>query len=379
MKPFTIEWQQEKFDHLRSSAKAFEMPRFLCDDDWAHGCSPAYLRSFIDFWVNDFSLENCVAELNRFPQVVANVDGLEMHAVHVVGEAEGKNPLVLLHGWPGSVYEFWEVIEPLAFPSRFGASKSEAFDVVVPSLPGFGFSGKPPSPIGARTTAGIVNKLMHQLGYDRYWAQGGDWGSGIATWLGIDHPEAIKGIHLNYLLVQPSVQPETDEERQWKSNVERAQQELGAYAHLQQTRPASLAYAMHDNVAAQAAWMIERFYDWSDRRERPFEEIFSKKRLLTNILIYLMNDAFTSATYFYLGGRLEDVRQMPKGTTVNVPTAVTFYPDPRTPAAPKSWMQKGYALERFNEAPKGGHFAAMEVPSFFVEDLRRWLSESRLS
>jgi pimeloyl-ACP methyl ester carboxylesterase len=377
MKDFKVAWSEGKFDELRTKVKRYAFPAIYRDRGWSDGCDQAYLRSFLDYWVDEFSLDECMAGLNRFPQLMVDVDGLDIHAIHVVGEAEGNNPLLLLHGWPGSVYEFWEVIEPLAFPSRFGGSKSDAFDLVVPSQPGFGFSGTPQTPIGARTAAKIMNGLMQRLGYRQFLAQGGDWGSAVSTWLALDHPESVKGIHLNYLLVQPDAQPATDEERDWQRRAARAEYELGAYSHLHQTRPASLAYAMHDNPVAQAAWILERFYEWSDRSERTFEQIFTKQRLLTNLLIYLMNDAFTSATYFYLGGREEDVRKIPQGRTVEVPTAVTFYPEPRTPSAPRSWVEKGYALWRWRVAEKGGHFAAMEVPPFFTADLRGWLSEMR--
>lgn len=380
MNDFKVDWTAASFDQLRRKVRDFSLPALPAlpqDDGWSYGCDPAYLRSFLEFWANEFSLDACVSELNRFPQIMARVDDLDIHAIQVIGEARGTNPLLLLHGWPGSVVEFRDVIEPLAFPSRFGGNSSDAFDLVIPSLPGFGFSAKPASPIGARTTAGIMNTLMQQLGYNRYLAQGGDWGSGIAAWLSIEHRAAIKGIHLNYVLVHPDAQPQTDEEREWKAKVERTQQTLGAYAQLQGSKPASLAYAMHDNPAAQAAWILERFHDWSDRRERSFEEIFPKERLLANILVYLMNDAFASSTNFYLGSRMEGVRQMPSGHTVDVPTAVTCYPDPRMPAPPQSWVRKGYDLRRWNVAPQGGHFAAMEAPAFFVEDLRGWLSDSR--
>jgi pimeloyl-ACP methyl ester carboxylesterase len=377
MEDFKVDWSDEKFDALRIEASQYELPPALHDNGWSHGCSPEYLQSFIAYWINEFDLRDAVAELNRFPQIRVKVDDLDIHAIHVVGEAEGKNPLLLVHGWPGSVYEFWDVIEPLAFPSRFGGSKSDAFDLVIPSLPGFGFSGKPKTPIGARTTAGIMHALMRQLGYERYLAQGGDWGSAVSTWLALDHREAVESIHLNYLLVQPDAQPDTGEEREWKTKVDQAQQALGAYALLQGTKPASLAYAMHGNPVAQAAWILERFHDWCDKAERDFERIFSKKQLLINVLIYLMNDAFTSATYYYLGGREEDVRKMPDGKSVEVPTAMTLYPDRRIPMAPRSWVAKGYDLKRWNIAPKGGHFAAMEVPAYFVDDLRGWLRDVR--
>jgi pimeloyl-ACP methyl ester carboxylesterase len=369
---FKVAWSQAEFDRLRDQIKAFRFPVIQFDDDWAYGCSPVYLREFLDYWANEFDFEAAVDELNRFPQIEVDIDGIAIHAVHVVGEAGGRNPLLLVHGWPGSVYEFWEVIEKLAFPSRFGGNASDAFDVIVPSLPGFGFSGKPDKPVGARTAAHLFASLMTQLGYGRYRVQGGDWGAGVGAWLALDHSQAIEGLHLNYVLVHPDTQPQTEEERDWRSKADDAQRRLGAYAQLQGTKPASLAYSMDGSPVAQAAWLLERFYDWSDRRAKPFSGVFSKERLLTNILIYLMNDAFTSATYFYLGGNLEKIRTIPAGKRVGVPTAVTAYPDPRVPVPPRSWVERGYNVQRWRDAPRGGHFAAMEEPDYFVEDLRKW-------
>ena len=372
---FKVAWRKADFDRLRDQIKAFRLPELQFDDDWAYGCSPVYLREFLNYFSNEFNFEEAVDELNRFPQVKVDIDGVDIHAVHVVGEAEGRNPLMLIHGWPGSVYEFWEVIEKLAFPSRFGGNVSDAFDVIVPSLPGFGFSAKPDKPVGARTAARLFASLMASLGYSRYRVQGGDWGAGVGAWLALDYPQAVEGLHLNYVLVHPNTQPQTGEERDWRAKADDAQRRLGAYAQLQGTKPASLAYAMDGNPVAQAAWLLERFHDWSDRREKPFSGVFSKKRLLINILIYLMNDAFTSATYFYLGGNLENIRTIPDGKRIEVPTAVTAYPDPRVPVPPKSWVERGYNVQRWRDAPRGGHFAAMEEPDYFVNDIKDWARE----
>ena len=186
----------------------------------------------------------------------------------------------------------------------------------------------------------------------------------------------VRAIHLNYLLVQPAGSPETAEEKAWQSARNQAQQALGAYASLQSTKPLSIAYAMKDNPVAQAAWIIERFHDWSDLRDRPFEAVFTDDRLLTNIMIYVMSDAFASSALYYAAGAAEGVRQMVPGQRVTVPTAMTTYPDPRTPAPPRTWVERGYNLTRWTEAPQGGHFAAMEVPDHFVADLQEWAAET---
>jgi pimeloyl-ACP methyl ester carboxylesterase len=284
---------------------------------------------------------------------------LDIHAVHIVGEALGQRPLL---------------------PSRHGGRAEDAFDLVIPSLPGYGFSGKPSSPVGARTTARLFDKLMREVfGFLHYCAQVGDWGAAVAAWLALDHPEVVRAIHLNYLLVQPAASPETEQERAWRASFDATQQALGAYSMLQSSKPQSLAYAMADNPVAQAAWLIERFHDWADLRERSFEEVFSLDQLLTNAMIYVMNDAFITATWYHAGAQAEGVRRMPEGCRVGVPTAFAAYRDPRAPSPPRSWVERGYAVSRWIEQPRGGHFAAMEEPGLFVEDLRAWGHEVQWS
>ena len=372
-RPFQVVWEPAAVERVRERVRSYVHPVAPADAGWRYGCDPAFLRKLCAHWVGGFDVHAAAAELNRHPQMIVQVEDIAIHAVHVVGEAQGRRPLLLTHGWPGSVYEFWQVIEPLAFPSTHGGRPEDAFDLVVPSLPGFGFSGKPQTPIGARTTARLFDQLMRKVfGYRTYLAQGGDWGAGVSAWLALDHPRSVRAIHLNYLLVQPSRPPRTREEKAWKAAFQAKEEELGAYARLQSTRPQSLAYAMQDNPVAQAAWLVERFHDWADLRERPFEDVFTLDQLLTDVMIYVMNDAFPTAAWYYAGAKAEGVRMMPPGKRVRVPTAFTAYPDPRTVNPPRSWVERGYTLKRWTEQPRGGHFAAMEVPELFVRDLREW-------
>ncbi|MDX7953561.1 epoxide hydrolase [Lichenihabitans sp. Uapishka_5] len=377
MQPFEVTWTDHTFAPIRDRIQAYRMPRTPPDTGWTTGCDPAFLESLCQHWAERFDVEAAAATLNRFPQLKVRVDGLELHAVHVVGEAEGQRPLLLTHGWPGSVYEFWDVIELLAFPSRHGGDPSDAFDVVVPSLPGYGFSDKPKRPIGARTTAGLFRRLMEALGYPRFLAQGGDWGAGVTTWLALDHPEAMRAIHLNYLLVQPSSGGDRADARAWKHAQEAVRQKLGAYSMLQATKPASLSYAMADNPVAQAAWIVERFHDWADLRQHRFPAPFGMDRLLTNVMIYVMNDAFATSTWFYAAAAGEAVRSVPEGRRVEVPTAFAIYHDTLLPPPPRAWVEGGYHVTRWVEQPHGGHFAAMEAPELFVPDLRAWGREAQ--
>ena len=377
-RPFTIAWDEDRLERLRAQARAYRIPRVPQDAGWRYGCDPAFLEELRTYWLDGFDAAAAADELNRFPQHMVTIEGLDLHVVHIVGEGQGRRPLLLTHGWPGSIYEFWSVIEPLAYPSRHGGRPEDAFDLVIPALPGFGFSGKPTIPIGARTTARLFDRLMREvLDYDRYLAQGGDWGAGVSAWLGLDHASAVRGIHLNYLLVQPDAEPESAAERTWKAAFAERERQVGAYAALHGTRPLSLGYAMADNPVAQLAWLVERFHDWADLRERPFAEVFPKDRLLTNAMFYLATDAFATATWFYAGAVAENVRRMPQGRRVEVPTAFAAYPDPRSPTPPRAWVQRGYDVTRWRDMPRGGHFAAMEAPDLFVTDLREWAAELR--
>lgn len=378
MRPFEVRWDPARWAWLRERAAAWRAPRLPEGAGWRYGCDPAFLEALRTHWLDGFDPEAAAAELNRFPQGIATVEDPELgpfdlHVVHVVGEAQGRRPLLMVHGWPGSIYEFWQVAEPLAFPSRHGGRPEDAFDLVIPALPGFGFSGKPATPIGARTTARLFDRLMREeLGYPRYRAQGGDWGAGVTAWLALDHAASLEAIHLNYLLVQPDAEPETAAERAWKNEFDETQARLGAYALLQGTRPLSLAYAMQDEPVAQLAWLVERFHDWADLRERPLEAVFPPDRLLTNAMLYVMPDSFGTGAWYYAGAQAEGVRRMPPGRRAEVPTAFAGYPDPRIPNPPREWVERGYALTRWRAMPRGGHFAAMEVPDLFVDDLRGW-------
>ncbi|MEU5852396.1 epoxide hydrolase family protein [Saccharopolyspora shandongensis] len=380
MRRFEVEWDESVVTRVREQVRSYAIPAPpIAYSGWRYGCDSAYLQRFLDYWVDGFDASAAVADLNRFPQFVATVDGVDLHFVHVVGEAAGRRPLLLVHGWPGSVHEFWNVVEPLAYPSRTGGRPEDAFDLVIPSLPGFGPSGKTSRPVGPSTTARYFDLLMREvLGYRRYLAQGGDWGGFVTAWLALNHATSLRGIHLN--TVPPSFLPPIDpqhlDEAAWKTAGEKAAYGLSAYAHLQATKPQSLAYAVSGNPAAQAAWILERFHDWSDLTERPFEDVFPFDTLLTTVMSYVMNDAFVSATYFYAGA-IEEGAHRPLATSsrIDVPTAVAAYRDPYLLCPPRSLVQRRFSLTRYTPMPRGGHFAALEAPREFVSDLREWNTE----
>lgn len=373
VRPFTVKWDDTKLQRILNKVRDYQFPVEPVSAGWRYGCDPAFLKSLCEYWVKDFDPVKAVAELNRYPQFMTNVDGIDLHFIHIVGEARGKRPLLMSHGWPGSVFEFWQATERLAYPSKFGGNSTDAFDLVIPSLPGFGSSGKPKRPMGARSTAKLFDTLMRtRLGYNTYMAQGGDWGAGVVGWLALDHAESLRAIHLNLLIVSPQTASGDSAEQVYATSHAEYESRLGAYYQLQSTKPHSLAYAMADNPVGQAAWLVERFHDWSDLRDRSFETVFSKDQLLTSVMIYIMNDAFASAAWYYTGGRMEQVTQMPVGRRVEVPTGFSAYPDSRSPNPPRSLIERGYNLKYWKVMEQGGHFAAMEVPDAFIRDIQEW-------
>jgi microsomal epoxide hydrolase len=376
--PFEVRWKKSKVRDVLEAVAAYPWPpQPQVEDGWAYGCDGAWLRELCAYWVKAYDWKAAVKELNRFPQFTAEIDGFKIHFVHVKGEGRARRPLLISHGWPGSHYEFWQAIEPLAFPSRHGGKKADAFDLVIPSLPGFGFSSKPDRPIGQRATARLFNTLMTEvLGYKSYLAQGGDWGGLITSWLGRDHGAHVKAIHLNMIGFRPHGGPTSEAETAWIQRQQAMMEVMGAYFRLQASKPQSLAWMAASNPVGQAAWIAERFHDWADLREKPFEAVFPKERLLTNIMIYVMTGSFTTGAWYYRGLMEEGGIAFREGERVETPTAFANFPgEPLYTAPPRSWAERAYNITRWTEAPRGGHFAAMEEPELFVEDVRAWARE----
>lgn len=372
--PFRVEWSQEAVDKVLAQVRAYEFPIAPEGGGWNHGCDAATLKRLTAYWADGFDVAKAQETLNRYPQFTARIEDLDIHFVHVIGEAGGKRPLLLTHGWPGSHFEFWDAIEPLAFPSRHGGDPADAFDLVIPSLPGFGFSGKPRAPIGQRTTARLFNTLMtRELGYERYLAQGGDWGGLVTSWLGLDHAAHVKAIHLNMIGFRPAGPPQGEAEIAWIQRTGFAMDVMGAYFRLQASKPQSLAWLGAGNPVGQAAWILERFHDWADLSGKPFEEVFSDDQLLTNIMLYVMTGSFTTGAWYYRGLMEEGGIVLPAGTRCETPTAFANFPgEALYQAPPRSWCDRAYNIVRWTDMPRGGHFGAMEEPALFVEDVRAW-------
>lgn len=374
---FDIQWDADAVEKLLDRVRAYEFPKAPADAGWEYGCDPNALRDLCAYWGDGYDWRAAVATLNAREHFLADIDGKALHFVHVVGEAGGKRPLLLSHGWPSSVFEFWDVIDALAYPSQHGGRTEDAFDLVIPSLPGFGWSYKPAVPVDQIETAHLYDALMTRvLGYDTYFAAGGDWGAMVTAMAALHHPEHVRATLMTMLFPQPSGEPETREEKAWQKDARAVERQFGAYAAVQGSKPQSLAWLAAGNPVGQMAWIVERFHDWSDRRDRSFDDIFTRDRLLTNVMIYVMNDAFTTSLWYYAAAIASDTRKLKPGQRITTPTAFTIYEDPRHPKPPRSIAEKGYAVSRWVQPGRGGHFPALEVPQTYIEDLRAWGRET---
>jgi pimeloyl-ACP methyl ester carboxylesterase len=379
IKPFEVRWAEAEVADVLDRVRAYPWPPTPdAPDGWNYGCDGQYLKALCAHWTDRYDWRAAAADLNRFPQFTARIEDFDLHFLHVVGEAGGKRPLIVTHGWPGSHYEFWQSIEKLAFPSRFGGQASDAFDLVVPSLPGFGFSSKPVKPIGQRSTARLFNALMTEvLGYSTYLAQGGDWGAMVTSWLARDFPVHARAIHLNMLGFRPSGGPQGEAEIAWATKQAAAGDQMGAYLRLQMSKPQSAAWLGAGNPVGQAAWIAERFHDWSDLSAKSMDEAYPKDRLLTNIMIYVMTGSFTTGAWYYRGLIEEGGLAFEPGHRLEVPTAFANFPgEPLYSAPPRSFAERAYNVVRWTDMPRGGHFAAMEEPDLYVEEVRAWARET---
>ena len=378
LRPFRVNIPQSKIDHIIKRVREAQWPDRMDADDWRYGANWDYMRSLAKYWVEQFDWRKAEANLNRYPQFRARVGEFDIHFYYVKGRGPKPMPLILTHGWPGSVFEFLEAIGPLSDPASFGGSADDAFDVIVPSMPGYGFSSKPVGkPIGPATTAAMWNTLMTKvLGYSKYGAQGGDLGDQITTQLGRAYPEFLIGIHLNNVgedLTFPDNSEQTAEERAWIRDSDAEWHIEGGYSREHHTRPETAAFALADNPLGTAAWLVEKLKIWSDSPDRR-EPVFTKDQVLTDVMIYLVTDSISSSIWFYRG--LDDDPIL-KGM-VSVPTGVSYLPrEMLSFKPPKSVLERDFNLVRFTQLNKGGHFAFWEQPAAMVEDVRQFFRTLR--
>ena len=375
LKTFKIDVCQRDLNFIYKKVSEYPWHEMPSDGGWQFGANIDFMKDLCKYWVKQFDWKRQEDKINLFDNFTAEVDGIEVHFIYERGSGSKPKPLIISHGWPGSIIEFIEIIDPLAHPERYGGNAEDAFDVIVPSLVGFGFSGKPPRPYGPRRMALIFNKLMTEvLGYKSYIAQGGDWGGTISTWLGYDYPKFCEGIHINIMTVRHYEGPKGVEEELWASTFEEDQIPENGYRILQATKPQTLSYGMMDSPVGIAAWIIEKFYSWSDNKRGDIETVFSKDVLLTNIMIYIITKTFNTASWIYYGREEEGGRVLSKkGKRVEVPTACALFPAEMSSWPPRSYVDRLYNVRQWTEMPSGGHFAAMEQPKFLIEDIRNFV------
>ena len=372
--PFTIEIPDAELDDLRARLAATRWPAKSPDAAWVRGIPVAYLQELARYWEQDFDWRAQEARLNALPQFTTTLDGQRLHLVHVTSPVPDALPLVITHGWPGSVVEFLDVIGPLTDPEAHGGDRRDAFHVVAPSIPGFAFStplagaGWDPTRI-ARTWA----ELMARLGYDRYAAQGGDWGSHISRELAIEDPEHVVGVHLNMLMNTGEQAPDdlTPEEQERLDRAAHFVREGSGYNRIQATRPQTLSYGLTDSPAGQLAWIAEKFYEWTDNDGSP-EDAVDRDLMLANISLYwFTRTAGSSAQIYY-----ERVHGGRGPREVTVPTGVAVFPADITRPV-RRMSEQSHHVVRWTELDRGGHFAAMEEPDLLVEEIRGMFRDLR--
>jgi epoxide hydrolase len=374
---YRVEIPEAELRDLRERLERTRWPETEPVEDWSQGVPLAYMQELCDYWASEYDWRATEARLNALPQFRTEIDGIGIHLIHVRSPHRGALPLVITHGWPGSIIEFMKVIGPLADPTADGGDAADAFHVVCPSLPGYGFSDKPGRPgWNVQRIASAWARLMARLGYERYGAQGSDWGTSISASVGQQDPDHVAGIHLTPPLAPPD--PETFEdlterERAALASLEHAGEWDSGYSQEQATRPQTIGYALVDSPAALCAWIIEKFWAWTDSGGHP-ENVITRDELLDNLMLYWLPRAGASSARLYW----ESIRQVnewiagPARDTIAVPTGCSIFPkELQRPS--RRWAEKRFTDIRYwNELEKGGHFAAFEQPGLYVDEVRSY-------
>ena len=378
MKPFEIHIDESVLNDLQQRLGRVRLPDQIEESAWDYGTNLSYLKELIDYWRTKFDWREQERKLNALNHFKTTIDGLDIHFIHQRSKEPDALPLVITHGWPGSVAEFQKVIGPLTDPVAHGGRAEDAFHVVCPSIPGYGFSDNPRERgFNSDRVGEVVAKLMARLGYTRYGAQGGDWGAAVTSWLGGHDAEHVVGIHLNMAWVGPPEGMENPEEGipAWELERSKKREEWWkrerAYGDLHGTKPQTLGYGLNDSPVGLAAWIIEKFRTWSDSGGN-IESRFTKDELLTNIMIYWATETITSSLRLYYESRHNPLAL----DRVEVPTGVAVFPA-EIVFSPRKWVEARYNITRWTEMPRGGHFAAMEEPELYVEDVRAFFGKLR--
>jgi pimeloyl-ACP methyl ester carboxylesterase len=372
---FEIHASDEQLEDLRRRLRATRWPDAETVDDWSQGIPLDYVKEVCAYWAEKYDWREREAKLNQFAQYRMPAGGLGIHFVHVRSPEPNAIPLVMTHGWPGSIVEFQKVIAPLSDPVEHGGDAADAFHVVCPSLPGYGYSDKPTTAgWNVQRIADTWSELMQGLGYDRYVAQGGDWGAMVTSCIGAQDPQHCAGIHLNMPIVPPD--PETmsdltEREQSALAGMKHYQDSDSGYSKQQSTRPQTLGYGLADSPAGQAAWILEKFWSWTDCDGHP-ENVLTRDELLDNIMLYWLPGAAASSARLYWESFSKPPMEKPK-----VPVGCSIFPKEIFRSS-KRWAEKHFdSLAHWNELDKGGHFAAFEQPETFVDEVRTSFRHAR--
>jgi pimeloyl-ACP methyl ester carboxylesterase len=371
--PFRIAIPDADLADLDERLLRLRVAQGIEDQGWSEGIDPGFLAEVLDYWASEFDWRAHEARLNALPQYTTRVGDQDIHFVHQPGTGPDPLPLVLTHGWPGSFIEMERILPLLADPGAHGADPADSFHVVVPSLPGYGFSPAPRGKgTGTRATAALWADLMTQLGYERFGVQGGDLGAGVSAWLGQRFPERVVGMHLNFIpgsYQPPEGAPPTPEEQEFQKRRAAWADKEGAYAHMQGTKPYTAAIGLNDSPAGLAAWIGEKFHAWS----QDFEGTIGIDTLLANVSLYWFTQTIGASFRMYVEGRAEPMRLQEK---IRPPLGVAHFPA-EIAMPPRSWVERGFDVQRWTSMPAGGHFAALEQPELLAEDIRAFFRPLR--
>jgi microsomal epoxide hydrolase len=377
VKEFQVKVPQAKLAEIKRRLSAAQLPAQMPppkgESNWQTGADMRWLDQLRQYWVSGYDWQKAESWLNSFPQYMADVDGYQVQFYYVKGETDDALPLVLTHGWPGSVVEFLNMIGPLTQPSKYGGQKQDAFTVIIPSLPGFGFSSMPKQPINGMTTARLWNKLVTQIiGHPKYVAQGGDMGAVITTHLGYLFPENVQAIHLNMFIWGTPIpeQSQTPEIKEWLRQTDESWQQQFDYARIQTNRPMMPAVALHDSPIGTAAWIADKFWAWSDNGG-DLDAVINRDIVITDMMLYLLSEQGLAGTFWFYRSFTTELGGKFHPGYVKVPTAIAKFPKEFINARPPlAAAQFAYNVYRFTDMPGGGHFAALEKPELLTRDIR---------
>lgn len=363
---FKCHISQSAIDDLRSRLSQTRWTDEIKHSDWQYGASLSYIRELADYWLHNFDWRKVEDEINQYPNYIAEIDGTKIHFLHVKGKGKKSVPLIITHGWPGSFLEMNKLIIPLTTNPEF------SFDLIIPSIPGFGFSQKINVPgCNLWFIGDLWSKLIKKLGYEKVVAQGGDFGAGITTALALKHPEDVLGLHLNYIPGSyfpflSKTEKLTEQEILFQKNAEDWYATEGAYSHQHRTKPLTLAYALNDSPVGLCAWIVEKYYGWSDCNGN-IESVFTKDELLSNVSLYWHTETIHSSIRLY-----NENSQVPlhfsKNDFVHTPVGIARF-HKEEPFPPRKFIERGYNIQHWTDIPKGGHFAAMEQPVLLANDI----------